>query len=162
MKPNAAPPLKLRIDMIPTTSWGISLRNSIPRSQWDKLRKEVHQKNNLKCEICGSPEKLNCHEHWEYDDETNTQRLTSLGTVCNMCHHVAHIGRSKQLAAQGHLDIQAVVNHFLAINSCDLKAFRRHEKEALELWAIRSDTQWKVDFGEYAALVRTVSGRADR
>ena len=149
----SSPQLKLQIEMVPLSSWGKSLRNSIPRSRWDKLRKEVHQKNGLKCEICGSSEKLNCHEHWEFDETTSTQTLTGLGTVCNMCHHVAHFGRSKQLAAEGHLDIQAVVNHFLKVNNCGLPIFSKHEKEALTIFAQRSQIDWRVDFGTYSDLI---------
>ena len=121
--------------MVPVSSWGISLRNKLPRSKWDKLRKEIHEKNGLKCEICESTEKLHCHEHWEFDKATSTQQLAGLGTVCNMCHHVAHLGRSKQLAAEGHLDIKAVVDHFMKVNACDLKIFKKHEADAVKVWA---------------------------
>lgn len=148
-------PLKLQIDMVPLSSWGKSLRNSIPRSQWDKLRKEVHNKNDLKCEVCGSLEKLNCHEHWEFDEEGEIQRLARLGTVCNMCHHVSHFGRSKQLATQGHLDIKAVVSHFLSVNGVDMKTFTKHEEDAMATFLKRSEITWKVDFGPYAHLVRS-------
>ena len=139
--------------MVPVSSWGISLRNKLPRSKWDKLRKEIHEKNGLKCEICESTEKLHCHEHWEFDKATSTQQLAGLGTVCNMCHHVAHLGRSKQLAAEGHLDIKAVVDHFMKVNACDLKIFKKHEADAVKVWAERSGIEWKVDFGAYASLL---------
>lgn len=150
--------LKLQIDMVPMGSWGKSLRNSIPQSEWNKLRKEVHKKNGLKCEVCGSPEKLNCHEHWEFDEANATQRLVRLGTVCSMCHHVSHIGRSKQLAAQGYLDLQSVVNHFLKVNEVDLKTFAKHEKEAKSLFLKRSQTDWQIDFGPYTALLSKDAG----
>ncbi len=154
MATKAAPiPLKLQIDMVPLSSWGLSLRNSIKRSQWDKLRKEVHAKNGDKCEICGSPDKLHCHEHWEFDEVTGTQRLSCLGTVCSMCHFVSHMGRPRQLAAAGHLDMKAVIDHFLKVNAVDLKVYKKHEKDATALFMKRSETEWKVDFGQYASLV---------
>lgn len=140
--------------MVPLSSWGSSLRNSLPRTRWDKLRKEVHERNGGKCEVCASGEKLHCHEHWEFDEALKVQRLAGLGTICSMCHHVAHIGRSKQLAAQGYLDLAAVVDHFLKVNSCDMKTFKAHEKEALAIFTRRSKIEWQVDFGEYAELVR--------
>jgi hypothetical protein len=146
--------LKLQIEMVPLSSWGSSLRNSIPRTRWDKLRKEVHERNGGKCQICGSVERLSCHEHWEFDEASKVQRLIGLGTICGMCHHVAHIGRSKQLAAQGHLDLAAVVNHFLSVNGCEMKTFQAHEKEALKTFTRRSNVQWQVDFGEYSEIVR--------
>jgi hypothetical protein len=158
MKSKSKPAFKLKIEMVPLSSWGKSLRNSIPQSKWDKLRKAIHEKNGLKCEICGSSNKLNCHEHWEFDEGTNTQRLMGLGTVCNMCHHVAHIGRSKQLAAQGHLNLEAVIDHFLKVNGVDLETFVKHEDEARKLFVERSAIQWNIDFGLYSEFLPKNAG----
>ena len=155
--PNAPPPplpfLKLQIEMVPTTAWGQNLRLSLPQGKWNKLRRSVHEKNGMKCQICGSPNKLNCHEEWKFDEETGVQKLIGLGTVCNMCHHAAHIGRSKQLAAAGHLDINAVVEHFLSVNGVDIEVFIRHESEAIDKWLHQSTIEWTQDFGEYAELL---------
>lgn len=145
--------LKLEMDLVPRTSWTMSLRNSMPRSAWDRLRKEVHARNGFKCQICGSKEKLNCHEHWAFDDKTRIQKLVGLGTICNMCHHVAHFGRSVQLHVAGHLDIEAVIRHFLNVNGCDRATFEKHSKAALALFEERSKYKWRVDFGEYAGLI---------
>ena len=145
--------LKLEIDAIPSPSWGVSLRNKMVRSQWDKLRKQVHERNGLKCQICGSPEKLHCHELWEFHDKSGVQQLTGLGTICNMCHHVHHFGRSTQLAAAGHLDLQAVVAHFLKVNACDEDTFAKHLAKARAVWEKRSQRQWRIDFGEYTSLL---------
>ena len=145
--------LKLEIDAVPSTSWGISLRNKMPRSQWDKLRKQVHERNGSKCQICGSPEKLHCHELWEFNDKSGVQKLAGLGTICNMCHHVTHFGRSTQLAAEGHLNIQAVIAHFLEVNGCDTETFSNHLDKARTIWEKRSQRKWRVDFGKYAGLV---------
>jgi hypothetical protein len=147
-------PLKLGIELIPISSWENNLRKIIPRRQWDKLRNQVHERNGRQCEICSSSEKLHCHEHWEFEETTKVQKLVGLGTICSMCHHVAHFGRAKQLAAQGHLDINAVVNHFLKVNECDQNTFLNHEKEVLRLFMRRSQHEWQVDFGEYADLVQ--------
>src|SRR5438309_4967478 len=53
--------LKLEIDMIPLASFGQSVRNLIPRSRWNRIKEEVHDKNGRACEICGSPKDLCCH-----------------------------------------------------------------------------------------------------
>jgi len=145
--------LKLKIDMVPQGSWGTSLRNGMPRSRWDKLRKQVHDQNGNKCQICDSTVKLNCHELWEYDAKSNIQKLVGLGTICNMCHHVTHIGRSIQLDREGHLDIDAVVNHFLKVNGCDPATFKRHFKKEWAVFIERSSHEWQIDFGEYAHLL---------
>jgi hypothetical protein len=150
------PPLKLKIEMVPTSTWGQNLRLSIPASKWDKLRKAVHEKNGNKCEICGSDHRLSCHEEWDFNEETGSQKLVGLGTVCGMCHHVAHIGRSKQLAAQGHLDIKAVVDHFLTVNGVGMDVFAQAENEATSKWLHMSTIEWKLDYGEYASMISDV------
>jgi hypothetical protein len=146
-------PLKLQIEMVPVPSWGKSLRNSIPKSRWNKIKEGVHDQNGRKCQICGSPNKLHCHELWEFGDRSKTQRLVGLGTVCHMCHHATHIGRSKQLASHGELDIEAVVKHFLKVNECTFATFSKHESEALAIWDGRSQHVWNIDFGAYASIV---------
>ena len=147
-------PLKLQIDMVPATSWGKNLRKSIPKSRWNKIKEQAHDRNGRKCHICGSTEKLHCHEMWDFDDESKTQRLAGLGTVCNMCHHAMHMGRSLQLALTDHLDMNAVVDHFLKVNQCTQKTFEQHRREAAALFNERSNHEWRIDFGEYEAIVQ--------
>lgn len=153
------PPLKLKIEMVPTSAWGQNLRLSIPASKWDKLRKAVHEENGNKCETCGSDHRLSCHEEWDFNEQTGIQKLVGLGSVCGMCHHVAHIGRSKQLAAQGVLDIKAVVEHFLTVNGVDIDVFAQAEHEAINKWLRQSTIEWKPDYGEYASLIPDVPVR---
>lgn len=147
--------LKLEIDAVPKPSWGISLKRKMPRTAWDKLRKQVHERNGSKCQTCGSTEKLHCHELWEFNDRSGVQRLVGLDTVCNMCHHVTHFGLTTILAAQGHLDIDAVIAHFLKVNKCNLDTFRAHVETARATWEKRSKRKWRVDFGDYADLVES-------
>jgi len=150
------PPLKLMIEMVPTSAWGQNLRLSIPASKWDKLRKAVHEQNGNKCETCGSDHRLSCHEEWQFNEQTGIQKLVGLGSVCGMCHHVAHIGRAKQLAAQGVLDIKAVVDHFLTVNGVGMEVFAQAEGEAISKWLRQSSIAWKPDYGEYASLIPDV------
>lgn len=148
---------KLEIDAVPKTSWGISLKRKMPRAAWDKLRKQVHERNGSKCQTCGSKEKLHCHELWEFNDRSGVQRLVGLGTICNMCHHATHFGLATILAAQGHLDINAVVAHFLKVNKCDSDTFEAHLAKARTTWERRSKRKWRLDFGEYAGLVESAN-----
>ena len=75
-------------------------------------------------------------------------KLVRLGSVCGMCHHVAHIGRSKQLAAQGVLDMMAVVDHFMTVNGVGIDVFDQAHDEARFNWLHMSTIKWKPDFGE--------------
>lgn len=152
--------LKLQIEMLPTTAWGKNLRALLPRSKWDKLRKSVHEKNGMKCQICGSSDTLHCHEEWTFDEATEVQKLVGLSTICSLCHHVAHLGRSKQLTENGSLDINSIVEHFLRVNGVDLDTFEQHESDALDRFLRLSSISWTQDYGDYAELVEEATSKA--
>jgi len=70
-----------------------------------------------------------------------------------MCHHVTHFGMSQILASQGHLDLDAVIEHFCTVNDMSRKSFDQHKTEAFALWRDRSKHEWTSDLGEWADLV---------
>jgi len=39
---------------------------------------------------------LDAHERWEYNFETNTQKLVRIIALCKMCHASTHYGHSKR------------------------------------------------------------------
>lgn len=125
------------------------MRKVIPPVEWDKLRKRTYAEYGRHCGICDFKGKLNCHEIWHYDDYQLIQRLKGFVALCDLCHHVKHIGFAGALAARGKLDYESVVKHFMNVNDCDRKTFEEHRQEAFGLWSQRSQHQWKVSFGEY-------------
>ncbi|MGI9305764.1 MAG: HNH endonuclease [Gammaproteobacteria bacterium] len=149
---------KLSIDLVPMPSWGKSLSKILTGGQWKKIRTEVPERNGNKCEICSSLENIQCHEHWKFDDETQTQTLAGLGTICRMCHFAMHMGRAGQI-----VDIEVVKSHFMKINQCDRAALEKHAGEAGEIFLKRSSHQWRIDYGEYAGIVaQTLEAREKR
>lgn len=142
--------LLLKIDMVPSTSWGNSLHRHLPSGVWKSLREKTLISSGYKCTICGSTEKLHCDEVWAYDNRKKVQSLVRLQILCSMCHFVKHIGHAGVLAREGKLDYSAVVEHFLAVNNCDLIIFEEHACRAKMLWKERSKHKWKVDLGRYA------------
>ena len=142
--------LKLTIDLIPKTSWYRNLRTIVGRRRWDGIRRQVYAAHDHRCAICGAEGQLNCHEIWCHDDDHGIQELVGFTALCNMCHHVKHFGQSQILAAQGHLDIEKVVEHFMRVNQCDRDAFDTHVRTAFALWHRRSQREWTVELGEYA------------
>ncbi len=146
--------LKLVIDLVPKTCWYSNLRKEMPRSKWDKLRKQVYDKAGNACEICGSKRKLNCHELWKYDDKKRIQKLKGFRALCNMCHFVAHFGFAEILASQGDLDLEAVIKHFMKVNKVNRKVFDNYRDESFALWAHRSlYKRWRTDLGKWSSLV---------
>ena len=142
--------LKLTIELVPQTSWYDNMRKVIPKTQWDKLRKRVYAEYSHKCGICGATEgRLNCHEIWEYDDTNHEQKLKGFIALCDLCHHVKHIGLAGILSQEGKLDLEKVVEHFMKVNGCDSRTLEEHRQKAFEQWRERSRHSWRVDLGEY-------------
>lgn len=146
--------MQLEIELVPATTWYVNLRDVLPRSEWDRIRKKAYADYGYKCGICGASEKLSCHEIWNYDNDAHVQTLKGFVALCSMCHHIKHIGLAQILSRQGRLDYSKVVEHFMAVNSCDRLAFQKHYEEAFEQWEERSRHHWKVDIGEYSRYIR--------
>lgn len=145
---------KLKVELVPKTSWYNNLRNEIPRKVWDKIRTDVCISQEHKCGICGAEGRLNCHEIWEYDDLNHVQELKDFIALCNLCHHVKHIGYASILARQGKLNMQEVEEHFMRVNNCDLPTFRIHVIEAGIQFKERSNHKWKLSLGKYETQIR--------
>lgn len=146
--------LKLVIDLVPKTCWYSNLRKNMPRSRWNKLRKQVYSKVGNICEICGADGKLKCHELWKYDDRKHVQKLKGFCALCNMCHLVAHFGFAQILAFQGKLDLEAVIKHFMKVNKVDRKVFENHLTESFTIWKQRSRCKkWHTNLGKWRSLV---------
>ena len=146
--------LILKIELVPQTSWYSNLRSNISTSDWDKLRKQVYSQYQNVCGICGSQGRLDCHENWEYDDKKHVQKLRGFIALCDICHHVKHIGYAGILAQQGKLDFEKVIDHFMKVNNCDKTTFKAFHEEAFAQWRERSLHQWKVDLGDYKTIVK--------
>lgn len=151
--------LKLKIELVPSTSWYNNLRKVLPRIKWDKIRKRAYAEYGYKCGICGAEGRLNCHELWEYNDEEHSQKLLGFIALCDMCHHVKHIGFAGILATRGELDYMKVVEHFMKVNNCDEMTFEEHRENAFDKWQRRSQYKWNVDLGKYKDVIESASGK---
>jgi len=143
--------LKLTIELIPSTCWGSNLREALSKSEWDDLRHQTYNEYSHKCGICGASGRLNCHELWKWDDGEHRQILGGLIALCDLCHHVKHIGFAEVLAGEGKLDINDVISHFCLVNRCARSDFRQHYDAALSIYEKRSQHEWTTDFGPYLA-----------
>ena len=146
--------LILTIELVPATSWYNNLRGILPKEVWDKIRERIYATYNYKCGICGTGGKLNCHEIWEYDDKNHVQKLVGFIALCDLCHHVKHIGHAGILASKGKLDYQKVVRHFMKVNACNRNTFQKHMKDAFDKWNERSQHEWSIHIGEYENLIK--------
>src|SRR5258708_31337818 len=98
--------LKLTIELVPQTSWYSNLRKVLSQSEWDKIRTKAYADYGNKCGICGATGRLNCHEIWQYDGQRRAQKLIGFIALCDLCHHLKHIGLASHLLRQGKLDYE--------------------------------------------------------
>jgi len=148
---------KLTIELVPSSCWYNNLRKALPGSIWKGLRLQVYADYDHKCAVCEAEGRgLNCHEVWEYADEIHIQTLKGFVALCNLCHHVKHLGQAGILASQGHLDFDEVIDHFCEVNECEEDDFYLARREAFEKWVERSQHEWTTNFGEYQSLLDLV------
>lgn len=146
--------LRLTIELVPNPLWGNNLRKYMSKSAWEKLRKQVMAQHNNRCGICQAVDgRLYCHEIWQYDDIAHIQKLNGFIILCEMCNHCKHMGLTKNLAAQGKLNLSNVIDHFMRINQCSHEEYQAHENEAFKIWNERNKYEWTTDFDTYAHLV---------
>ena len=137
--------LKLTVELIPKTSFYSNMRKELSKEGWDKVRKSTYRKYNYRCGICNAKGRMNCHEIWEFDEGRGVQTLMGYEALCDLCHHVRHIGFASILARKGKLDYEKVVKHFCKVNKCSVEEFRTHTDQAYDTWDKRSKIKWRVD-----------------
>lgn len=133
---------KLNINMVPQTSWFTNLRSQLKRSDWDWIRRAVYARADNVCEICGGIGRkwpVECHEEWEYDDDSGKQTLVGLAALCPDCHRVQHAG-----LAQINNETDLVIRQLMKVNKWSRRQALMHHNAAFEEWSRRSLMKWHV------------------
>jgi hypothetical protein len=141
--------MRLEIEIVPKSSHYQNMRKVLSKDAWDLLRRSIYRKYNYRCGVCNAKGRMNCHEIWEYDDTRGVQTLKGYEALCDMCHHVRHIGYASVLASQGKLDYEKVVQHFCKVNKCKREKFDEHVNKAYKIGKERSALKWRVDMISY-------------
>lgn len=144
----------LSIELVPSTSWGKNLRNSLTKRAWSQLSYDIRNSFDCKCAYCKSGGMLHCHEVWDYNDRDKEQELVDLLPICVMCHHVKHMGHAEVLDEAGVIDINEVIAHFCKVNKCHQADFIKHRNLFFQVWYERSKYEWKVSFGKWAKYIK--------
>ncbi len=133
----------LTIELVPQGQWGINLRSELSSGEWNRLRRSVYKDADYKCEVCGGvgpKHPVECHERWDYNEETKTQTLVGLIALCPSCHEVKHIGRSMSIG-KGSLALA----HLMEVNGWDEDETALYVEGAFEVWERRSAEDWTLD-----------------
>lgn len=138
---------KLTIELVPRTSWYSNVRSNVTRNEWDVIRKKSYEHAQHVCEICGDvgtnqgvKHNVECHEIWEYNDETSEQILTGLISLCPYCHKTKHVGLAQ---INGELDI--VINQLMKVNKISYDDAISYIDESFKIWSERSEKEWELN-----------------
>jgi hypothetical protein len=134
---------RLTIELVPQGQWGINLRSELSSGEWNRLRRSIYAAADYKCEICtgiGPKHPVECHERWDYNEETKTQTLVGLIALCPACHEVKHFGRA-QAVGKG----DAAMTHLMGINGWSGEDAMLYLEGVFEVWHKRSAEDWTLD-----------------
>lgn len=142
---------KVRIQLIPETSWYWNLRKVLPKTAWDKLRRQVYAHFQYQCASCRrSNRQLHAHEVWKFDMRSKTQKLVRLVCLCELCHSIEHMGHTEMLGGKA---VAKAVRHAIDNLGWTHPQFMKRRAAAFDKWHERNGYSWKVDFGSYKHLV---------
>lgn len=145
-KPDLKP---LKIELVPSSSFYVSLRSILRPSEWRKISTEVRNKAGGICAVCRKRvglRGLEAHEVWSYNEKTGIRSLTKIIPVCGECHTSIHIGKAE---IEGRLKEAAV--HYMHVNRCSAETFRKDLSSSYRIWQRRSGMTWKTEVRTWAA-----------
>ena len=145
--------MMLNIELIPSNSYGNNLRKLLRGCTWDRLRYHHYQAAGHRCECCfnldqiaplgteRNPSRLECHEEWEYDDDTRIQKLVGVVALCSLCHQCKHIGRTLSVGGG-----KRAIRWLATVNEWSLRRTEEHINAALIEHTMRSvGPVWMLD-----------------
>lgn len=139
--------LKLTIELVPKTCWYSNVRSNVSKKEWDIIRKKCYDKADNKCEICGDVgtnqgirHKVECHEIWNYKDQTKEQVLEGFVSLCPICHKTKHVG-----LAQINGETEIVIKQLMKVNNMSRHEAEKYITDAFTVWRERSRFNWTLD-----------------
>lgn len=150
----------LIIEMVPRTCFFSNLRSNLSKKDWEKLRQWRIREADGRCEICGSlngGRSLECHEIWEYEEDTYTQKLAGLVALCRECHRAKHMALAREMGWE-----DAARRHIMRINRWTPGQVEVYINEAFELFEYRSQFQWALDIQWLTGMEVTIPHKLDR
>lgn len=133
---------KIKFELVPNGCMGISLKNGLEKSVWNKLRQIALKKSENKCFCCGKALKgFEAHEVWEYNKETSTRKLVDIIAVCSDCHKAIHMNRSYVCE-----NFERIEDHYMKVNNASYSEMKQALKIANDRQKELNDIyEWKLD-----------------
>lgn len=133
---------KLDFELVPDSCWYSNLRSILKPETWDRVRRAAYARADGRCTICGrTAGRLEAHERWAYDEDSQTQILADVVAVCFDCHAVIHIGRTQLTGNEAR-----AAEWFCRVNECSYADYRAALGQANEDHRRRNRIgEWKFD-----------------
>jgi hypothetical protein len=142
--------LRLQIQPLPNSTWGISLAHKLDTETWNFIRRECYKIAGYRCEICRAEGEMNAHELWVYDDKKLLQIFNGVECCCVLCHNTHHFGRSSLVFNLP--QIEELIRHWCRVNKLTFADFVRHRDEVFALSAMRASKTYTVMIGKRVLL----------
>lgn len=143
----------LRIEMIPQTAFGASLKNLLTPNAWKAVRTRAYAAAGHVCQVCGSAHgAVECHEVWEYhtpasEEVWGVQTLKALLCLCKDCHAMFHPGLANLSGKSAE-----VAERTRLVNAWSISEYQQFSRWCNALHAFRSKFDWLLDLSEIPQL----------
>ncbi len=127
-------------EMLPVTTWEQNVRHLMGTERWDRIRKHAYKAAGFRCEICAARGRLEAHELWRLENETQVQKLERILALCPLCHKAHHLGIARRLGMYGE-----VREHLKRVNGWSERELEAAIADTYETWQQRCDWPWQVD-----------------
>ncbi len=137
--------LYLWANLVPKNSFFDNLRYLFSNEEWDIIRKLVYKRDKYKCKICKRDNiKLEAHEEWVYNYKEETQKLSNIISLCNLCHVNKHLGFAEILIEEKKLAKENIIKHWCWVNHEKEENFNSYRESIFELWNLKNMIKWKI------------------
>ena len=134
----------LYVDLVPSTCWYSNVRSMLSKKDWNNIRKKIYERDDHKCVICsgtGHKHPVEAHERWGFDEDTNTQYLMRIESLCPDCHSATHYGLAQVLGTD-----KKAFARLKYVNDWNDEETEEHIDDAFFVWKQRSNIEdWKLD-----------------
>lgn len=137
-------PVKLlTVELVPSTCWFSNVRDHVPKTVWDFLRRTTYQRANYTCLSCGGKGNqwpVECHEIWHYDEQQQIQTLEGLTALCPSCHQVKHFGLATVIGCADQASA-----HLSYVNNWSAEQTNSYLQTVWDIWKRRSCLGWSLN-----------------
>lgn len=144
----------IKVELVPSTSFGKNLRDRFKSSDWDLIRRYCYKISFHVCQLCGGvgpKHPVEAHEVWSYHE--GVQRLEDIMCLCPACHLAHHPGFAN---TQGRG--QEALHTLMRVNQWTEEQARDHVNEAALVWEKRSKRPWMLDISQATTLLAELKG----